>query len=136
MRLRAPLRLFVYGWLRSDAQPWVRHPAVPYPQLAAAATWEGPASIAGRLHAVSWYPALVPSRNGSRVRGEVWRIADPSILAALDAFEGGEYVRERRFVGREDDRKVTAHLYRSAQPLEGVPLIASGDYVDWIRSRS
>ncbi|MEZ6029956.1 MAG: gamma-glutamylcyclotransferase family protein [Hyphomonadaceae bacterium] len=129
----APLRLFVYGSLRSDAQAWTRRAARPF---AVAAGLEGPASIAGRLHAVSWYPALVPARGAQRVRGEVWRINDPAILAVLDAFEGEDYVRERRSVRFDDGFRATAFVYRYAAPLEGVPLIPSGDYVDWVRSQT
>lgn len=133
---QAGLRLFVYGSLRSDAQRWTDRAARPFASLAAAATSEGPASIVGRLHAVSWYPALVLTRGGARVRGEVWRIRDPDILAVLDAFEGEDYVREQRIVRLDTGARATAHLYRYVRPLEGVPLIPSGDYVDWIGSRS
>lgn len=133
---QADPRLFVYGSLLSDAQPWTDRAAIPFAKPAAAATSEGPASIVGRLHAISWYPALVLTRGGARVRGEVWRIQDPAILEALDAFEGGDYVREQRTVRLDTGARATAHLYRYAQPLEGVPLIPSGDYVDWIRSQS
>jgi gamma-glutamylcyclotransferase (GGCT)/AIG2-like uncharacterized protein YtfP len=132
---QADLRLFVYGSLRSDAQRWTDRAALPFAKLAAA-TSEGPASIVGRLYAVSWYPALVLTRGGARVRGEVWRIHDPAILDALDAFEGEDYVREQRIVRLDTGARATAHLYRYARPLEGVPLIPSGDYVDWIRSPS
>ncbi len=76
------------------------------------------------------------TRGSARVRGEVWRIHNPDILAVLDAFEGEEYVREQRIVRMDTGARATAHLYRYVLPLEGVPLIASGDYVDWIRSRS
>ena len=133
---QADLRLFVYGSLRSDAQRWTTRAAGPFARLATAATSECPASIVGRLHAISWYPALVLTRGGARVRGEVWRIHDPAILTILDAFEGAEYVREQRIVRREDGAGVTAFLYRYAAPLEGVPLIPSGDYVDWIGSQT
>jgi gamma-glutamylcyclotransferase (GGCT)/AIG2-like uncharacterized protein YtfP len=131
-----PLRLFVYGSLRSDAQRWTQRAALPFAKLAAAATSEGPASIVGRLHAVSWYPALVLTRGGARVRGEVWRIRDPAILGPLDAFEDEDYVRDQRIVRLETGARATAHLYRYARPLEGVPLIPSGDYVEWIKSQS
>lgn len=134
--MTAPLRLFVYGSLRSDAQAHVSHAAAPFAQLSAAAEREGAASLAGWLYGVSWYPALIADAAAGPVRGEVWRIRDSAILAVLDAFEGAEYVRERHSVEIDDGREVTAFVYRYAAPLEGVPLIASGDYVDWIKGKA
>ncbi len=137
MRSPAPLRLFVYGSLRADAQAWTDRAAGPHAALAAAADLEGPASVAGRLHAVAWYPALVPARDAdSRVRGDVWSLCDPAVLDLLDAFEGAEYARELHPVVLDDGLEVTAFLYRYLPSLEGVPLIPSGDYLDWIRSPS
>lgn len=132
----APVRLFVYGSLRADAQAWTDRAAAPHAALSFAADLEGPASVAGRLHAVAWYPALVPALNGARVRGEVWRIRDLAVLDLLDAFEGAEYVRELHSVVLDDGPEVTAFLYRYLSALEGVPLIPSGDYLDWVRSPS
>lgn len=132
----APLRLFVYGSLRADAQAWTVRAAAPHAALVAAADFEGLASVAGRLHAVAWYPALVPARDGGRVRGEVWRIRDPAVFDLLDAFEGEEYAREPQSAVLDDGCEVTAFLYRYLPALEGVPLIASGDYLDWVRSPS
>lgn len=137
----APLRLFVYGSLRSDAQPHVRNAAGPFAALAAAADLEGSASLAGNLYAVSWYPALAPDPSARPVRGEVWRIQDAAILPMLDAFEGDEYVRESHAVRLNlgpdlAGQWVTAFVYRYAAPLQGVPLIPSGDYVDWVRRRN
>jgi len=34
-----------------------------------------------------------------------------------------------------DGRRVTAHTYRYVAGLMGVSEIASGDYLDWVRSR-
>jgi gamma-glutamylcyclotransferase (GGCT)/AIG2-like uncharacterized protein YtfP len=130
----APVHLFVYGSLRADAQAWTTRAAAPHAALAAAADLEGTASVAGRLHAVAWYPALVPARDGNRVRGEVWRIRDLAVLDLLDAFEGSEYARELHPAALDDGPEVTAFLYRYLPSLEGVPLIPSGDYLDWVRS--
>ena len=35
----------------------------------------------------------------------------------------------------DDGRRVTAWTYRYVADLTGVPLIASGDYLDWVRKR-
>ncbi len=132
--MRAAERLFVYGSLRSDAPR--RHQAArqAYTVLGKGAVLEAKATLAGRLYAPAWHPALVPWRGG-RVEGEVWRIESGDLLAKLDAYEGEAYVRERRRATLKDGRRVTAWTYRYVADLSGVPLIASGDYLDGVRTR-
>lgn len=128
-------RLFVYGSLRSDLgrlRPGQSEPA--YALLAGNASPQGPASISGRLYAPAWYPGYVPD-TASRVRGEMWAINDSSILAKLDAFEGELYIRDRCEALLDDGRQVTAWTYRYVADTGGVPLIASGDYLDWVKKR-
>jgi gamma-glutamylcyclotransferase (GGCT)/AIG2-like uncharacterized protein YtfP len=127
-------RLFVYGSLRSDAPREGEAARQAYACLAAGAVREGKATLSGRLYAPDWFPALLPG-GGGKVQGEVWRIEDPGILAELDAYEGEAYVRETGQVTTEDGRRVTAWTYRYLADLTGVPLIASGDYLDWVRTR-
>jgi gamma-glutamylcyclotransferase (GGCT)/AIG2-like uncharacterized protein YtfP len=67
--------------------------------------------------------------------GEVWRIEDPGLLSMLDAYEGEDFQREVREAAAEDGRRVTAWTYRFAGDISAVPLIASGDYLDWVRTR-
>jgi gamma-glutamylcyclotransferase (GGCT)/AIG2-like uncharacterized protein YtfP len=52
--------------------------------------WLGAASTGGRLYDLASYPGLFPStRNGDRVRGEVYCLRDPSAsLVWLDVYEG------------------------------------------------
>jgi gamma-glutamylcyclotransferase (GGCT)/AIG2-like uncharacterized protein YtfP len=38
-------------------------------------------------------------------------------------------------VTTNDGRQVTTWVYRYVADLSGVPLIASGDYLDWVRNR-
>jgi gamma-glutamylcyclotransferase (GGCT)/AIG2-like uncharacterized protein YtfP len=125
-------RLFVYGSLRSDAPRNDPMAQIAFALLEAGATLEGRASVGGRIHAPSWYPALVPGPSG-RVLGEVWRILDPEILAALDVYEGEAYVRDPVAARVNDGPTVTAWAYRYQGDLTGVPLIPSGDYLDWVR---
>jgi gamma-glutamylcyclotransferase (GGCT)/AIG2-like uncharacterized protein YtfP len=128
------VRLFVYGSLRSDLgdlRP--RQSAKAFAFLAASATSEGAAWVSGRLFAPAWYPGLVPGPAG-QVRGEVWRLTSDAAFGQLDAFEGEAYRRDMIEARREDGRRVTTHTYRYAADLTGVSEIASGDYLEWVRS--
>lgn len=127
-------RLFVYGSLRSDAPRDRAESQDAFALLAAGAACEGKATVSGRLCAPDWYPGLVPGAGGS-VKGEVWLIGRANLLARLDVYEGEAYVRETCEALVEDGRRVTAWTYRYAADLSGVPLIASGDYLDWVRTR-
>jgi len=126
-------RIFVYGSLRSDARPGSREAARARAILQAGAAREAGASIPGRLYAPSWYPAFAPGHHG-RVRGEMWRIRDMELLVRLNRYEGGAYVRERRQVSLDDGHRVTSWVYRYVCGLQGVPVIASGDYVQWMKA--
>jgi gamma-glutamylcyclotransferase (GGCT)/AIG2-like uncharacterized protein YtfP len=128
------VRLFVYGSLRSDAPRERQAARRAYACLAAGAVREGKATISGRLYAPDWFPAFVPDEGG-KVWGEVWRIDNPGLLATLDGYEGEAYVRETGQATIEDGSRVTAWTYRYVADLAGVPLIASGDYLDWVRTR-
>jgi gamma-glutamylcyclotransferase (GGCT)/AIG2-like uncharacterized protein YtfP len=132
-------RLFVYGSLRSDAPRERQAARAAHALLAAGAVLEGKATLSGRLYAPDWYPGLVPGPgakvHATKVRGEVWRIENPGLLAKLDEYEGEAYIREPRRVTLKDGRRVTAWTYRYVADLSGVPLIASGDYLDWVRKR-
>jgi gamma-glutamylcyclotransferase (GGCT)/AIG2-like uncharacterized protein YtfP len=140
--------LFVYGSLRAGvARDLPEEAARARALLGAAARRIGRGSVQGRLYDVAWYPGLVSGRRPSeRVVGDVWRILDrEALLPALDAYEaarsrrrpraprGHEYVRDRRRVRLEDGGAVSAWVYLFDGPVEGLPRIASGDYVAWSR---
>jgi gamma-glutamylcyclotransferase (GGCT)/AIG2-like uncharacterized protein YtfP len=130
-----PEWLFVYGSLRSDAPREHSSAKRAFTLLIAGAALKGRASVSGRLYALSWYPALIPGPSG-RVAGEVWRIIDSGLLMRLDAYEGGDYVREPLLALMENGSTVTAWTYRYLADLTGVSPIASGDYLDWVRQRT
>jgi hypothetical protein len=46
-----------------------------------------------------------------------------------------ETASKRMAAAHFDGRRVTAHTYRHVAGLMGVSEIASGDYLDWVRSR-
>lgn len=138
MRRQASEFLFVYGTLRSDlpgsARPFVSR--APFAALSANADLVGPATVAGRLYAVAWYPGYVPARSTrERVAGEVWRLRFPDhVFAALDAYEEGEYVRVRTRVRMDGDRRIDAWTYQFAEGTDRAPRIPSGDYLAWLNA--
>ncbi len=130
--------LFVYGSLRSTIAPAV----LPFEArtaahaLETAATRIGPASVSGRLYAVSWYPALAPD-SAARVVGEVWRLREPAtLLHQLDQYEGEDYHREEMQVLTVGGDSLSAWVYVYDAPLEDAQLIDSGDYAHWIAQQT
>lgn len=123
--------LFVYGTLRrgSDHANAAR--------LARESVWLGQASVAGRLIALGWYPALIPGGAGG-VTGDVVRLIDPaSSWPWLDIFEGcgpddaepHEYRRERLAVsGLAHVSAAMAYVWQ--RDPAGRAVIASGNWLD------
>jgi gamma-glutamylcyclotransferase (GGCT)/AIG2-like uncharacterized protein YtfP len=127
--------LFVYGSLLAAAG----HPKGA--RLRQEALLVGPASMAGRLYRVSWYPAVRPAESADdRVHGEVYRLADPArALGWLDEYEGispgaqsvaaaDAYERAERDVrlANGDTLRAWVYLYRRTLPEDG--FIASGHW--------
>jgi gamma-glutamylcyclotransferase (GGCT)/AIG2-like uncharacterized protein YtfP len=130
--------LFVYGSLRSDIAS-VDLPPESLPAralLAAVAHRIGPASVAGRLHAVAWYPGFIPGPpDAGRVAGELLRLEDPHrILPALDDYEGDPYIRKVLRVSPSGARDLDAWVYCYAASVDGAPRIDSGDYRVWLQT--
>jgi gamma-glutamylcyclotransferase (GGCT)/AIG2-like uncharacterized protein YtfP len=123
--------LFVYGTLRRDCG----HPAHAW-LLGDHATFIGAGEVAGRLVVVDWYPGLVLA-GASCVRGEVWRVDDPSWWSELDAYEGldpanpsaGEFTRRRVLVAAQGHR-LSAWTYLLQSDPAGLEVVASGDWLD------
>lgn len=99
----------------------------------------GPASLQARLYKVSWYPGAVSSADvEDRVRGELYRLADPvAALAWLDAYEGispgstragsdDEYARIALPVTGPDGQPVQAWVYVYRRATIDLPRIATG----------
>lgn len=103
----------------------------------------GYGTIQAALFDLGLFPAAIPATDG-RVRGEVYRMLQPSVvLAALDEIEGYRpsdpdhslYVREETAVTLEDGREEIAWVYFYNAPLGQAPRILSGDYLDYVRVR-
>jgi gamma-glutamylcyclotransferase (GGCT)/AIG2-like uncharacterized protein YtfP len=87
----------------------------------------GRGQVRGRLVDLGSYPGAVPDAVGA-VHGEVYRVVDPALWAALDSAEGPQYHRRGVTVRSEDGRELAACIYWYVGPLDrGVP-IPGGDY--------
>jgi gamma-glutamylcyclotransferase (GGCT)/AIG2-like uncharacterized protein YtfP len=115
----APDLLFAYGTLMRG---FALHRL-----LEGRADYLGAGTVTARLLDLGSYPGAARDPHGS-VAGEVYRIAEPGVFAALDSTEGPQYHREETRVGMADGREVTAFVYWYVGPLDrGVP-IPGGDY--------
>lgn len=122
--------LFIYGTLRrGHAMHRLLDGCVPH----------APGRIGGRLYAVAGYPGLVLSdQPDERVVGELVQMPDPdAALSRLDAYEEcspafpepHEYVRTLLPIELESGGTVQAWVYLYNHAVDGLPLIASGDFL-------
>lgn len=120
--------LFVYGTLMRGFE---LHP------LLDGATWIGRGTVAGRLHDMGGYPALlVGGEREGAVRGEVYRLPeDPRVLARLDVAEGcgrardpAAFARRVRPVRMDSGGELMAWLYVGPPRAARFPRVAGGDY--------
>jgi gamma-glutamylcyclotransferase (GGCT)/AIG2-like uncharacterized protein YtfP len=134
--------LFVYGTLRRD----LGHPM--HAILKHAAHFVDEATVRGTLYDLGAYPALVVGEDhDQRVTGELYALelhGAPAALEALDAYEGcaasdpepHEYRREILRASLADGSVLAAWTYVLNRPHGGLTLVAGGDYVAWLKSRS
>jgi gamma-glutamylcyclotransferase (GGCT)/AIG2-like uncharacterized protein YtfP len=91
------------------------------------AEFVGRGKVTGRIIDLGSYPGAVADRDGT-LRGELYRVTDPALLARLDSAEGPQYHRREVAVRSEDGREMAAWIYWYIGPLDrGVP-IPDGDY--------
>jgi gamma-glutamylcyclotransferase (GGCT)/AIG2-like uncharacterized protein YtfP len=131
--------LFVYGSLRRG----FHHPAYQY--ISEYFHFEGDATVRGRLYDLGQYPAAVPAAEGL-IMGELYRIRDENqygwAFAQLDDYEGvcvevGETQEYRREVTQVHcgGKELPAWIYWYARSVEGYPVVASGDVLEYYKSR-
>jgi gamma-glutamylcyclotransferase (GGCT)/AIG2-like uncharacterized protein YtfP len=123
--------LFVYGTLmRGSRSPYAK-------LLAARAQFAGEASAPGRLYHLGRFPgAVFDARCRARVHGELFRLNGPSLLVALDAYEGcgaqgtkpGLFYRDIIEVQLARGGALAAWAYPFAGNVSGRPFIASGRF--------
>ena len=91
------------------------------------AQFHGRGQVRGRIIDLGSYPGALPDPGGT-LHGEIYRIVDPALWAALDSAEGAQYHRREVTVRSEDGRDLAAGIYWYIGPLDrGVP-VPSGDY--------
>lgn len=128
--------LFVYGTLRPfvdiEMAKWLR----------GVARHVGGATTSGRLYDLGAYPGMTAARGRrEHVVGDVYRVANPRVLRALDRYEAGErgkarFVRERCIVALATGGRRSAWVYRYRCSVVGAARIASGDYREHYRIRA
>ncbi|PUA28098.1 MAG: hypothetical protein B0W54_16550 [Cellvibrio sp. 79] len=127
--------LFVYGTLRRDC------PTGAHQKYLAGAEFIANAQVHGKLYRVSYYPALVLEENAQDafwIRGEVYQLASPDQLGALDAYEEcdypaqphQEYQRKRHEVITVAGEKLQVWIYAYQHSITHLPLIESGDFLN------
>jgi gamma-glutamylcyclotransferase (GGCT)/AIG2-like uncharacterized protein YtfP len=135
----ASCHLFVYGSLRRG----FHHPAYGY--ISEYFHFEGDATAKGRLYDLGQYPAAVPSTEGLIV-GELYRIRNEEqygwAFAQLDDYEGvcveaGESPEYRRELTKVHcaGQELPAWIYWYARSVEGHPVVASGDVLEYYNGR-
>jgi gamma-glutamylcyclotransferase (GGCT)/AIG2-like uncharacterized protein YtfP len=126
--------VFVYGTLRRGGSNAFRMDG---------AEFVGRGSVAGCLHAISWYPGLVLGNGCGRVVGEVYRVGAEH-LRALDEFEGisaseiegAEYRRVRVEVIPDAGTDTwIAWAYEWKGAVDEGALVWSGDWLDVVQPR-
>ena len=131
-------RIFFYGTLRTGFNRTTRA------GIDAFLTFAGRGWINGKLFDLGIYPAAVPASD-ARVRGEIFEMTDESkVLAALDRIEGYRpseperslYMRVRVAATLDDGRSEDVWVYFYNAPLGRAPRIASGDYIEHLRSKA
>jgi len=94
--------------------------------LARSTTFVGKGSVRGRLVDLRAFPGLIEGRG--IVRGEVYRLGDPELLAVLDREEGYNFDRRRTTVTLTRGRRARAWVYRYRGSQHRAVLIPDGDY--------
>jgi len=87
----------------------------------------GAGEVSGLLFDLGRYPAALRD-GGGVIRGEVYRLEDPSLWLALDSAEGSQYHRGEVGVRLAGGGQVTACIYWYVGPLGRAVPIPGGDY--------
>ena len=147
---RDSIRLFVYGTLRCFQRELIEPDAFDIPEsrknaffrthtLLEKSPFLGMAKTRGILYDVGRYPAMV-SGDGTVV-GEVYDV-EPEQLKTIDLLEGYEeqdpsssdYIRIRVPVIFDDTESDEAEVYFYNRTFQGLTLIESGDYCQYLGS--
>lgn len=134
-------QIFVYGSLRSG----FKHPAYEY--ISKYFTLISEAKVKGCLYDMGSYPAAVPCDEDTFIIGELYELKDTSefswAIEQLDDYEGvnpeeGETPMYRRELTTVFYNHTTtnAWIYWYNAAVDGQPIIASGDVLQFIQQKS
>lgn len=123
----------VYGLLRKGASGFAQF------GLERAFRPLGPCRIPGLIYDLGGYPGLVDGEGA--VIGELFEVADPSVIARLDTFE--DYYPQAPDRSRYLRRQITlltpackAWVYLWNLPVTGFARVESGDWLEWVASKT
>ncbi|MDX2046248.1 MAG: gamma-glutamylcyclotransferase family protein [Chitinophagaceae bacterium] len=133
--------LFVYGSLRKG----FHHPAYQY--LSDYFHFVGDARVKGLLYDLGEYPAAVPTKDEKYITGELYSILNVGefswIIGQLDDYEGvivepGETPLYKRVLATiyHNNKPTQAWIYWYNGPVEGKPLITSGDVLKFMKDKN
>ena len=134
--------LFVYSSLRIGFR------SNDYEYIRQYFTFLGNAKVKGKLSDLGDYPVATPTLEDFFIKGELYRINDENefsfAIGQLDDYEGidpeaGEsstYKRELTFVFREEMENVYAWIYWYNGIVEGKPVVASGDVMEYVKAKN
>jgi gamma-glutamylcyclotransferase (GGCT)/AIG2-like uncharacterized protein YtfP len=140
MNSKGVYKVFVYGSLRSGFKSHA------YEYISRFFSFVSEAKVKGKLYDLGTYPAGVPSNGDYFIIGELYTIKYeaefPWAIGQLDDYEGvaGEpdevllYKRELVDVF-VDDTTTPAWIYWYIGPVEGKPLIESGDMIQYLQQK-
>ena len=130
--------LFVYGTLRQAC------PGAMSQLLQDNSRYIGIGSVQAKMYDIGGYPGIVLSSDRRDVvLGDVFEVSrrgsQDKILAALDAYEEcsfehpqpQEYLRKTMTVNLISHNEIQAWIYIYNYAIDGLPVIASGDYLDF-----
>ena len=134
--------LFVYSSLRMGFQ------SEKYEYIRRYFSFEGNAKVKGLLSDLGNYPVATPTDENYFIKGELYKINDPNefsfAIGQLDDYEGvspetdeaATYRRELTKVFCDDGSVVEAWIYWYNGNVAGKPIIASGDVIDYVQTKS
>jgi gamma-glutamylcyclotransferase (GGCT)/AIG2-like uncharacterized protein YtfP len=133
--------LFVYGSLRSGFRSHA------YEYISRFFILVGEGKVRGRLYDLGEYPAACPTTDDAFISGELYAVKDasefPWAIGQLDDYEGVDVEKEEEQLYRREltdvftkDKTVKAWIYWYNGDVKGKPVVASGDILEYMRSKN
>jgi len=133
--------LFVYGSLRKG------FPSPVYHYISNHFEFVEMGKVDGALYDLGEYPAALPSSEGYKITGEIYKLRHNDefdwAFAQLDDYEGVTveanekqlYRREQAQVKGESGKSYQSWIYWYNEPVADKPVVESGDIMEYLRGR-